>query len=194
MVSTKADQVLRCIERMAERRYLPIIGPERGRVLVDLVHRFKPKRILEIGTLVGYSTILMGKKLEGDAEIVTIEIDKDEAEMAEKNIREADVEPKIIVLVGDASEIIPTLEGSFDMIFLDAAKSKYLNHLRLIEDKIHKGSVIIADNAGIYAYLMKNYLDYVRNSGKYRTWFIPVDEDGLEVSIKLYEVIGKVKK
>jgi len=185
MVSTKADQVLRCIERMAERRYLPIIGPERGRVLVDLVHRFKPKRILEIGTLVGYSTILMGKKLEGDAEIVTIEIDKDEAEMAEKNIREAEVEPKIIVLVGDASEIIPTLDGSFDMVFLDAAKSKYLNHLRLIEDKIHKGSVIIVDNAGIYSYLMKNYLDYVRNSGKYRTWFIPVDEDGLEVSIKL---------
>lgn len=185
MVSNKAEGVLRRIERIAERSYLPIIGRERGRILVRLVRGIKPKRILEVGTLLGYSAILMGKEVEADAEIVTIEIDEDEAERAEVNIREAEMKPKIKIIVGDALEVIPRLDGRFDMVFLDGAKSEYLNYLRLVEDKLHKGSVVVADNAGLYAYSMRNYLDYVRNSGRYKSYYIPVNGDGLEVSTKL---------
>jgi len=185
MVSTRADEVLRRIERNAETRYLPIMGPERGRILADLVRRIKPRRILEIGTLVGYSTILMGKELNSDAGIVTIEIDQDEAEMAERNIRDAEIRPAVEVLVGEASDIIPQLEGEFDMVFLDEAKWEYLDHLRLVESKLHKGSVVVADNAGAYTYSMKGYLEYVRDSGGYESRFIRVGRDGLEVSTKL---------
>ena len=185
MVSTRADEVLRRIERKAETRYLPVMGPERGRILADLVRKIKPKQILEIGTLVGYSTILMAKELDSDAEMVTVEIDQDEAEMAERNIRDAEIKPAVRVLVGEASKIILQLEGRFDMVFLDEAKWEYLDHLRLVESKLRKGSVVVADNAGAYAYSMRDYLEYVRNSGRYDSRFIRVGRDGLEVSTKL---------
>lgn len=135
--------------------------------------------------MIGYSAILMVKELEGDVEIVTIEIDEWEAEVARENIRKAEVRATIRVIVGDALEVIPRLEGEFDIVFLDAAKSEYLDYLRLVEDKIHRGSVIVADNAGIRAYGMRKYLDYVRNSGKYESRFIPFGRDGLEVSVRL---------
>jgi predicted O-methyltransferase YrrM len=88
-------------------------------------------------------------------------------------------------LIGDAIEILPKLESRFDLVFIDADKRQYLDYLRLVEDKLHKGSVIVADNAGIFANQMRNYLDYVRSSGKYRSRYVPVGEDGLEVSVKL---------
>jgi predicted O-methyltransferase YrrM len=141
--------------------------------------------MLEVGSLVGYSTILMGKELEGDAEIITIDIDKDAAELARENIRNAAVKPRVTVLAGDALEIIPKLDGKFDLVFLDAAKNEYLDYLRLLEGDLHEGSVVVADNAGAYAHSMRRYLDYVRNSGKYESRFIPSSGDGIEVSIRL---------
>ncbi len=184
MLSSNASRVLRRIERTAERHFLPIIGQERGRILAELARRFKPKRVLEVGTLVGYSTILIGKELDGDAEIVTIEIDEAEAEWAKRNVRDAEINPKVRVLIGDALHVIPRLEGEFDMVFLDADKSDYLDHLGLIEAHVHKGSVVIADNAGAYAYSMRDYLDYVRKSGKYDSSLVAAGGDGVEVSIK----------
>lgn len=185
MVSSKADEVLRHIEKIAERRYLPIIGRDRGRILVDLIRRFKPKRILEVGTFIGYSTILMGKELEGDSEIITIEIDEKEAEMARENIRNSGIKPMVSVLTGDALKVIPMLEGRFDMVFLDAAKSQYLDYLRLIEDRLREGGVVVADNARFFSYSMRNYLDYVRDSGKYDSQFMSGKWDGIEVSVKI---------
>ena len=185
MVSSKADEVLRHIERRAQRRYFPIIGPKRGCVLVELIRRIKPKRILEVGTFVGYSTILMGKELESDAEIVTIEIDKDEAELAKHNIRKAEIRPRVTVLVGDALELSAKLDGRFDLVFLDATKSEYLSYLKNVESNLQSGSVVLADNAGIYSYSMRSYLDYVRKSGKYESKFVPAGGDGIEVSTKL---------
>jgi predicted O-methyltransferase YrrM len=184
MVS-KAEEVLRAIERSAWRRYFPIIGSEKGKILIDIIRKIKPKRILEVGTLVGYSTIMMAKELESDAEIITLEIDEDEAELAKENIRKAQVKPSIRVLVGDALDNIPKLDGIFDMVFIDADKSEYLDYLRLIEDNLHTGSVVIADNSNISTPTMRKYLDYVRNSGKYRSQFIQVNWGKMEVSVKL---------
>ncbi|MEM3013990.1 MAG: O-methyltransferase [Candidatus Bathyarchaeia archaeon] len=181
----KSANVLRAIEKASEKRYLPIIGSERGKILAEIVRAAKPKRVLEVGCLVGYSTILIAEELEADAEIVTIEIDRDEAEIAEQNLRDAGVKPRVQILVGDASELIPKLNGMFDLVFLDEDKHEYFRHIQLIEDKLHKGSIVIADNAGAYAFSMRNYLHYVRNSGKYKSQFITAGTDGLEVSIKL---------
>jgi predicted O-methyltransferase YrrM len=194
MVLSKAEKVLREIEGVARgRSFLPIVGPSRGQILVKVIREIKPKRVLEIGTLVGYSAILMGRELSGDAHLITIEIDANEARIAEENIRMAKIPPTVEVMVGNALEIIPKLGGKFDLVFIDAHKSEYLDYLRLIEDKLHKGSVIVADNIDF----APTYLNYVRSSGKYSSRFEPASavivdhprghhhEEGLEVSLKL---------
>jgi len=171
--------------RMTWRRWLPTVGSEKGRILVDLIRRNQPRRVLEVGTLIGYSAILMGRELGSHSELITIEIDEDEAEEARENIAKARIKARMEVLVGDALEVLPKLNGQFDFVFLDAEKDEYLNYLRLVEDKIHKGTVIVADNAGASAWAMRDYLDYVRNSGSYESRFIRVGWDGMEISIKL---------
>jgi len=194
MVLSKAEKVLKEIEGAARgRMFLPIVGPRRGQILVKVIREVKPKRVLEVGTLIGYSTILMGKELGGDAHLITIEIDATNAKKATENIRKAEIPPTVEVLVGDAIEVIPRLEGMFDLVFIDADKTEYLDYLRLIEDKLHKGSVIVADNV----HHAPPYLDYVKSSGKYSSKFIPVNaatfscphrhrrREGLEVSVKL---------
>ena len=169
---------------MSETQFLPIVGPEKGRVLAKVVRDTKPKRLLEVGTLIGYSSIIIGQELDADAHLITIEIHADEAELAKHNISEARIRAKIEVLVGDAIKIIPTLKGPFDLVFIDAAKTEYLQYLKLVEDKLHKGSVIVADNAGIFANQMNDYLIYLRSSALYRSKYIKVGEDGLEISIR----------
>jgi predicted O-methyltransferase YrrM len=87
----------------------------------------KPKRVLEVGTLIGYSAILMGKELEDDAQIITIEIHADEAKTAEENIGKAAIPAKVKVLRGDTVQVIPKLVGCFDFVFIDTAKNEYLD-------------------------------------------------------------------
>lgn len=183
--SNQTDEVLTEIEEMSKRRFLPIVGPRRGKILVKVVRETKPKRILEIGTFIGYSAVLMGKELESDAQLTTIEINADEANLARKNIKNAQVPPTINVIVGDAVKVLPKISGNFDLVFIDADKKEYLKYLCLIENRLHKGSVVVADNAGIFAYQMKDYLKYVRYSERYRSEFVAVDEDGIEISVKL---------
>jgi predicted O-methyltransferase YrrM len=183
-MASKVDEVLKALERSAWRSYLPIIGSEKGKVLVDVILSIKPKRILEIGTLVGYSTLIMARELESEAEIITIEFDEGEAELARENIRKAGVQPNIQVLVGDALDIIPKLDGYFDMVFIDADKSEYFDYLQLIIGNLHKGSVVVADNTNISTFSMRKYVDYVRNSGKYESKAMG-NWGEMEVSVKL---------
>ena len=181
----KADQILKEIEEKAEIEFMPIVGPERGRVLAEEVKKVKPKRVLEVGTLIGYSTILMGRELDKKSRIITIENHVEEAKAAEENIRRAEIPAKVQVIAGDAIQVLPTLKDSFDFVFIDADKTEYFDYLRLVENKLRKGSVIVADNAGFFARQMKDYLDYVRTSGKYSSRYVQVGDDGLEISVKL---------
>jgi predicted O-methyltransferase YrrM len=185
MILSKADKVLKEIESMTARRFLPIVGPDKGTVLVKVIEEIKPKRVLEVGTLIGYSATLMAKELESDAHLISIEIHADEAEMARQNIKKAQVRPMIDVIEGDAIEVIPKLNGKFDMVFIDAEKTEYMDYLRLVERKLHRGSVVVADNAGAFADQMRDYLNYVRSSRKYRSEYVSFGEDGVEVSVKL---------
>ena len=182
---TKADQVLREIERMTENEFLPIVGPDKGKILAEAFRKVKPKHVLEVGTLIGYSTILIGKELDETARITMIEIHAEEARAAERNIKRAEIPPKVDVIVGDALAVIPALKSCFDAVFIDAEKTEYLQYLKLMEDKLHAGTVVVADNAGIFADQMKDYLDYIRNSGRYRSKYVQVGEDGVEISFKL---------
>ena len=150
-VESAAEQVLREIEDLAKKEFLPIIGPRKGKFLVKEICKVKALHVLEVGTLIGYSAILMGKGLTSNAEIVTIEIHQNEAEQAGVNILKANIPPKIKIIAGNAIEVIPTLQGSFDFAFIDAEKKEYLQYLQLAESKLNCGAVVFADSAGIFA-------------------------------------------
>lgn len=182
---SEADEILKEIEASTEKKSLPIIGPDKGRTLIEVIRKTNPKSILERGTLRGYSAILMAKELDSHAHITTIEIRTREAKLARENIARAKVLPKIDVVVGDAIKILPQMTGKFDMVFIDAAKEEYFEYLKLVEGKLHKGSVIVADNVGVPVAQMRDYLDCVRSSGKYTSRYMSYGEDGVEVSMKL---------
>ena len=202
--------VLAEIEETARKEFLPSIGPIKGKIIEDVIKEHKPKRALEIGTLHGYSAILManiilsgkdGNEYFDDSEydsrktiLVSVEKDQKLANIAKKNIQNSKLSEKIQVINGDALEVIPKLKSKFDLIFLDATKSEYLKYLRLVEKHslLNKRAVVIADNVLIYENEMKDYLDYVRNSGKYisRTTETTLEftrnvKDALEVSINV---------
>jgi predicted O-methyltransferase YrrM len=183
--SNKATQLLKEIEDIATVELLPIVGSQKGKVLVEEVKKANPKNVLEVGTFIGYSAILIGCELDKDARFVTIEQHLDEAEVARDNIRQSEIPVEVQVIAGDALDVIPTLKCCFDFVFLDATKDEYYQYLKLVEDKLDKGAIIVADNAGRFAAEMKEYLDYVRTSGKYSSHYVGVGDDGLEVSVKL---------
>ena len=123
----------------AENGFLPIIGPQKGRYLAEEVRKAKPMHVLEVGTLIGYSAVLMGKEMQAGSEIVTIEMHRDEAEQAGQNVLKADIPAKVKIITGNALDVIPTLQGPFDLAFIDAEKTEYLRYLQLAEPKLHKG-------------------------------------------------------
>lgn len=200
-------KILAEIEETARKEFLPSIGPIKGKIIEDVIKEYNPKKALEIGTLHGYSAILIANIIlsgkydnenfnseRSSTEPILISVEKDQrlANIARKNIEKARLSEKIQVINGDALEIIPKLKSKFNMIFLDATKSEYLKYLQLIEkySLLNKRAVIVADNVLIYENEMKDYLDYVRNSGKYisRTTETSLEfsknvKDALEVSI-----------
>jgi predicted O-methyltransferase YrrM len=183
--STTADMVLHEIEGLANNQFLPIIGPFKGKYLSEEIRKANPKRVLEVGTLIGYSAILMGKEMAEGSEITTIEIHHDEAELAEQYIQRAEIPAKVKIRAGNALDIIPTLQGPFDLAFIDAEKTEYMAYLKLMEPLLHEGTVVVADNAGIFKEQMRDYLRYVRFSGNYQSRYIAVADDGVEISVKL---------
>jgi predicted O-methyltransferase YrrM len=185
-VKTNAQSVLNEIEAASKVRFLPIIGPVKGKYLAETISKYKPVKVLEVGTLIGYSAILIAVNLPNDGRVFTIEIDAQSAKMARENIHRANLDEKITVYTRDALEIIPTIQEEFDMVFIDAAKNQYFDYLKLCENKLKKNGVVFADNVKMFASQMKDYLNYIRNSGKYQTEFIDAGFDGVEISIKLF--------
>jgi predicted O-methyltransferase YrrM len=175
----RVDEISGKIEKLARAYGLPIMTNCTRKILVNVIHETKPRRVLEIGTLLGYSTILIGNELERDAEIVTVEIVREIVQIAQENIIRAEISPTVRTMVGDAREIIPRLEGEFDLVFIDGEKKEYLDYLRAVESKLHAQSVVVADNAGLLSDGMQDYLNYVRSSGKYESKYVASEEDGI---------------
>jgi len=211
----KVLNVLSEIEETAKKNSLPSIGPLKGEIIGDIIRNYKLKRILEIGTLHGYSAILMANfllkankddgndndNINTETIITCLEIDQQLANIAKKNIEKAGLSDRIEVITGDALKTIPTLNNKyyrFDLVFIDAVKNQYLNYLKLVEENglLNKKSIVVADNVLIYENEMKDYLDYVRNSGKYNSYttdttleFTKIVKDALEVSISSAGVV-----
>lgn len=202
-------KVLAEIEETARTDSLPSIGPIKGKIVKGVIMEHKPKNALEIGTLHGYSAILIANAMLDyswenktfDTNIkysrpIVISVEKDEqlATISRKNIKNSGLSKLIQVINGDAKKVIPSLEVKFNMIFLDAAKREYLKYLQLVEQYglLEKRAVIVADNVILFEDEMKDYLDYVRDSGKYLSHttetsleFTNNVTDALEVSVSV---------
>ena len=179
---------------------VPIIRKEMQSFIKTLLALKKPQRILEVGTAVGFSTLLMCEYGPEDLQIVTIENYEKRIPIAIENFRKAERESQITLLEGDAGEILKGLKGSFDMIFMDAAKGQYINWLPDVKRLMKKGSVLISDNVlqegdiieshylverrnrTIYK-RMREYLYQLKHDPALVTSILPLG-DGVTVSVK----------
>jgi predicted O-methyltransferase YrrM len=187
-----ADVVLKEIEAIGQRSFIPSIGPMKGKILAEIVKNTRPKRILEVGALYGYSAILMAKNSPLGVEIVSVEKNPEHVRIAKENIKRANMERSIKVIEGDGRTELEKLTGSFDLVFLDAEKTQYLAYLKSVEQNLHKGNIVVADNVGIFKDQMQEYLEYVRNKGPYKSRtvetlleFSDSTKDAMEISEKL---------
>ena len=187
-----ADIVLKEIEAIGQRSFIPSIGPVKGRILTEIVKKTRPKRILEVGALYGYSAILMAKNSPTGVEIISVEKNPEHVRIAKENIKRANMEGSIRVVEGDGTTELRKLSGTFDLVFLDAEKTEYLAYLKAVERNLHKGSVIVADNVGIFKDQMQDYLEYVRNGDPYKSRTVETllefpdsNKDAMEISEKL---------
>lgn len=123
-----------------------ISGHLQGRVLSMISNMIKPQRILEIGTYTGYSAICLAEGLKQGGEIITIDKNAELREMVNQYLRDAEITNQVNFILGDAMEVIPNLQGTFDLIYLDADKENYSNYYDLIIDRVNPGGYILADN------------------------------------------------
>lgn len=121
-------------------------GHMQGNFLALISKMIQPDRILEIGTYTGYSAICLAQGLRSSGKLYTIDVNEELEGMVKKYIKEADLDQKIEVLIGDAMKIIPSLNDQFDIVFIDADKKNYANYYDLVFDKVRSGGYIIADN------------------------------------------------
>lgn len=154
--------------------------------------KHRPSAILEVGTNVGYSAIRMARLLDAGGKLTCIEVRAEMARVARSNFERAGLSDRITIVVGDALEVLPTLQGSLDMVFLDAVKADYLTYLKSVERLLHEGSVVVADNAKSFKSEINGYLDYVRNSGEYSSAYreappnwVTDEGDAVEISVRL---------
>ena len=138
--------ILDTIEREALDSYVPIIRKEMQSFLKLLLAMHKPKRILEVGTAVGFSAILMAEYSPAGCEIVTIENYEKRIPIARENFVRAGKEKQITLIEGDATEVLKTLDEPFDLIFMDAAKGQYINFMPDILRLLKKDGVLVSDN------------------------------------------------
>ena len=152
------------IKQKALQEHIPIIMDDTLEVVDKILTEIKPKRILEIGTAVGYSAICFSEYLQQGGKIDTIERDEERIAEARENIKKIEVEDKINIFSGDAVEILPTLNEKYDVVFIDAAKGKYPFFLKEALRMINENGVILADNILYKGYVMSDY-----NKHKQRT-------------------------
>ncbi|HXN24238.1 MAG TPA: O-methyltransferase [Candidatus Dormibacteraeota bacterium] len=142
----KRDAVLSEMEAYARRHHVPIIGPAVARMLAQLVHISGSRRIFEMGSAIGYSTIWLARAAGPKAEVFYTDGSPENALRAQKHFRRAGVSARIRVLVGDALKLLAETPGEFDLIFNDVDKHQYPAVFRLAVPRIRRGGLFITDN------------------------------------------------
>ena len=152
-------------------QFLMNVGPEKGEILRDHLLKSKPNNVIELGTFIGYSAVLISSSIGEKSKLTSIDSDSHSIEIAKELINFAGLDDKVNLMHGSAEEIIPELNFNADFVFIDHAKKKYLSDLKLLEREeiIIKNCTVFADNVGIFKDEMVEYFDHVRNSGKYQS-------------------------
>jgi predicted O-methyltransferase YrrM len=191
-------ELLKEIEFYAETNYIPIIKPEVANFLNIIIKIKKPRNILEIGTAIGYSAIIMLNSYK-NAKLLTIEKDIDRAEIARNNFKRASLLDRVELILGDAIEVLPNLNKKYDVIFIDASKGHYEEFFNECLRILNKDGLLICDNILYKGYIegemsvkhkrrtivyrMRNFIDTLVNKSELTTSIIPIG-DGLSLSIK----------
>ena len=170
------------------------ISSKRVALLFRIVHYFQPKNILEIGTYTGYSALCLCEGMQESGELHTIDIKEELVNFQRKHFDKSPWGKQIVQHLGNAIEIIPTLNLKFDLVFIDADKENYLNYFELIVPKMNKGGIILSDNVlwsgKVLEPLQKNdlstkvlleYNQLLKNDPRVETVLLPI-RDGLTVS------------
>ena len=196
----KESDILYQINRETHLRVMQprmLSGHFQGQLLKFLVEMIQPKSILEIGTYTGYSAIAMAEGLPENGILTTIDTNVELEKMIDSFVCKAELKNKIVQLTGNALEIIPKLNQSFDLVFIDADKRNYKNYLDLVIDKVNSGGYILTDNVlwsgkvtlpedkmDLDTKLIDEYNDYVQSHPKLKSILLPV-RDGLYLSRKI---------
>ena len=199
-LDTKNSEILETIESEARAADIPIIRKEMQSFLKVILLMKKPERVLEVGTAVGFSALLMSEYVSKECRITTIENYEKRIPIARENFQRAGKEEQITLIEGDASEVLKMLDGSYDFIFMDAAKGQYIHYLPDILRILPPGGCLVSDNVmqdgdviesrfaverrnrTIHA-RMREYLYELKHNDALTTSIIPLG-DGVAVSIK----------
>ena len=201
------SEFLRMTAKEAAASFVPIIRKETGSLLKTLVEMKRPRRILEVGTATGYSALLMSEHMPEGSTITTIEKYEKRIPIARENFRRGGKEDVITLLPGDAAEILKSLSGPYDFIFMDAAKGQYIHFLPEVLRLMPVGGVLVSDNVlqdgdliesrfavtrrnrTIHA-RMREYLYTIKHMEELETAVIPIG-DGVTISVKIKEQLQR---
>lgn len=196
------DMLFKEMEAFAIENHVPIIKAAEREIFRDIIKKYQPKRILEIGTAIGYSALVMASCSPKDIQITTLELSEDRASIAKDYINKSIFKDNIQIIIGDAGETLLTLdtEKKYDMVFIDAAKGQYPDYLKKIMPLLTDNAIIVADNVLFRGYVkseekpprryktivkrIREYLDLIENEYGFSTT-VYEDGDGLAVSQKI---------
>ena len=207
-METENSEILEAIESEALSTYVPIIRKEMQSFLKVLLTIQKPMRILEVGTAVGFSALLMSEYAPAGCEITTIENYEKRIPIARNNFKRAGKESQITLLEGDAMEVLPMLDEPYDFIFMDAAKGQYIHYMPEVMRLLKIGGTLVSDNVMQDGNIiesrfaverrdrtihsrMREYLYELKHHEELLTSIIPLG-DGVAVSVKLNKKDTKV--
>ncbi len=182
------EEIDELLGRMLEKRgeYYSV-AKEDGKFLNFLVKTTRAKRVLEVGTSQGYSTTWISLGLqETDGAITTVEIDPERVKLAKKNLAEAGLDHRVTFLEGNAHEVVTTLDGPFDLVFLDADKGREKDYFnKLHPDKLAEGAVLVVHNALMFNDQMKPYLEMMERRRDFDAMIVRMTpEDGMSVAYR----------
>ena len=197
--SEQEPELLQQLTRETYQKVLqPIMlsGPYQGRVLSMISKLINPKTVLELGTFTGYSTLCLAEGMKSDGELHTIDINEELVDFQRKYFDKSEYGSQIIQHTGNAIDIIPKLNTSFDLVFIDADKPNYSNYFHLIIDKLNSGGIILSDNVLWHGKVIeplndkdnstRAVLDYntlLKTDERIETVMLPI-RDGLTISRK----------
>jgi len=196
-LAARGDGALQAVERQGYAEGWPIVGPAEGSLLHILAKGIHSRRILELGTAIGYSGTWLARALPEDGELITVEGDPETAETARKNFEKTGVASRVTTLVGIAQEILADLKGPFDFIFNDIDKEGYPDVLEPCIERLRTGGLLVTDNVlrrgdvarserSSQTQAIRTYNDRLAKDPRMLAAIVPL-RDGVSIALKIHD-------